>query len=195
MELPGPLLPKQKEQLEIIRSSARHQLSLINDLLDLAKIESGKIELKREEIACSTLVNEVAETLRPLAEQKGLRFTVSAPEPCAIDADRRALRQILINLVNNAIKITDTGEVRVEVRSDNGATEITVADTGVGIKPEDQTKLFNAFARLETGSSQREEGTGLGLHLSQKLATLLGGRITFQSEPGKGSVFVINLSR
>jgi PAS domain S-box-containing protein len=194
MELPGPLLPKQKEQLEIIRSSARHQLSLINDLLDLAKIESGKVQLKREQIVCSALVREVADTLRPLAEQKGLRFTVSAPETVAVEADRRALSQILINLVNNAIKFTDSGEVRVEVRSDNGTTEISVADTGIGIKPEDQTKLFNAFARLETGSSQREEGTGLGLHLSQKLANLLGGRITFQSEPGKGSVFVVSLS-
>jgi PAS domain S-box-containing protein len=194
MELPGPLLPKQKQQLGIIRSSARHQLSLINDLLDLAKIESGKVELKRERIVCAALVNEVAETLRPMAEEKGLRFTVSAPDTLAVDADRRALSQILINLVNNAIKFTDDGEVRVEVRSDNGTTEISVADTGVGIKPEDQTKLFNAFARLESGSAQRGEGTGLGLHLSQKLAGLLGGRITFQSEPGKGSVFVVNLS-
>ena len=193
MELPGPLLPQQKQQLEIIRSSARHQLSLINDLLDLAKIESGKVELKRERIVCAALVREVAETLRPLAEQKGLRFTVSAPDTVAVDADRRALSQILINLVNNAIKFTNDGEVRMEVRSQNGTTEISVADTGVGIKPEDQTKLFNAFARLESGSAQREEGTGLGLHLSQKLAALLGGRITFQSEPGKGSIFAVNL--
>jgi PAS domain S-box-containing protein len=195
MELPGPLLPKQKHQLEIIRSSARHQLSLINDLLDLAKIESGKVELQRESIVCSELVNEVAETLRPLAEEKGLRFTVNASETPAVDADKRALSQILINLVNNAIKFTETGEVRVDVRSQNGTTEIAVADTGIGIKPEDQTKLFDAFARLESGSAQREEGTGLGLYLSQKLAELLGARISFESKPGKGSVFVINLSR
>jgi PAS domain S-box-containing protein len=194
MELPGPLLPKQKQQLEIIKSSARHQLWLINDLLDLAKIESGKVELNRERIVCSALVNEVAETLRPLAEQKGLQFTINAPDFLAVNTDRRALSQILINLVNNAIKFTDAGEVRMEVRSQNGTTEISVTDTGVGIKPEDQAKLFNAFARLESGSAQREEGTGLGLHLSQKLAGLLGGRITFQSEPGKGSIFAVKLS-
>ncbi len=193
MELPGPLNAEQRKQLETVRSSARHQLSLINDLLDLARIDSGKVELHLEPIVYSTVVNEVADTLRPLADQKGLRFEVHAPGRTKINADKRALSQILINLINNAIKFTEAGEVCVEARTKNGLTEFSVRDSGVGIQPEDQAKVFDAFARLESSAGNRQEGTGLGLHLSQKLASLLGGEISFQSEPGKGSVFALRI--
>jgi PAS domain S-box-containing protein len=193
MGLPGPLTAEQKRQLETVRSSARHQLSLINDLLDLAKIESGKVELNFEEVDCAGVVDEVADTLRPLAKQKGLRFEVRVPKNIVVKIDRRAFSQILINLVNNAIKFTSDGEVRIDVQKTNGATEVSVIDTGIGITREDQARLFDAFARLDSASGNREEGSGLGLHLSQRLAALLGARIIFKSKRGKGSSFTILL--
>ncbi len=195
MELPGPLTAEQRKQLETVRSSARHQLSLINDLLDLAKIESGKVSLKLEPIDCAEVINEVAETLRPLAEQKGLKFEVNARGEVVTNTDRRSLSQILINLVNNAIKFTAKGRIKIDISEANDATAISVSDTGAGIRREDQAKLFDAFSRLEHSSSAREEGTGLGLYVSQKLAALLGGRITFTSEPGKGSVFTLSIEQ
>jgi PAS domain S-box-containing protein len=189
MELPGPLNPEQRKQLETIKSSAKHQLSLINDLLDLAKIESGKVELKLEPVNCAAVVNEVADTLRPLAEEKGLEFEVNAREDIVTSTDRRSLSQILINLISNAIKFTEKGRIKIDISKQNGVTRVSVTDSGVGIRREDQTKLFAAFTRLESSAVAHEEGTGLGLHVSQKLARLLGGHITFQSEPGKGSIF------
>jgi signal transduction histidine kinase len=200
MKLPGPLTPDQNSQLRTIQSSGRHLLSLINDLLDLAKIESGKVEVHFEQVSCRGVVAEIAATLRPLAEAKGLAFEVEIPTiDIVVESDRRALSQIIINLTNNAIKFTDKGAVRLQVaeRLKNGhaSTEIRVVDTGAGIRPEDKAKLFQAFEQLETTSARRHEGTGLGLHLSQKLATLLGGHITFESELGNGSTFTVVLPR
>ncbi|HEV8524161.1 MAG TPA: ATP-binding protein [Terriglobales bacterium] len=193
MKLAGPLNEEQERQLRTIQVSSKHLLSLINDLLDLAKIESGKVELSCEPVDCRKLLEEVASTLRPMAEEKGLGFEVSAPlKELVIDTDWRALRQILLNLVNNAIKFTAEGSVRVEVqqRPVNGlqATEFAVIDTGVGIRPEDQERLFQAFSQVDA-HTRRREGTGLGLHLSQRLAQLLGGQISVESEYGKGSTF------
>jgi signal transduction histidine kinase len=193
MGLPGPLTAEQKRQLETVRSSARHQLSLINDLLDLAKIESGKVELNFEQVDCAGVVDEVADTLRPLAKQKGLRFEVRVPKNIVVKIDRRAFSQILINLVNNAIKFTNEGGIRIDVQKKNGATKVSVIDTGIGITREDQARLFDAFARLDSASANREEGSGLGLHLSQKLAALLGVRINFKSKLGQGSSFTVLL--
>ena len=198
MKLPGPLTEDQEKQLQIIRASARHLLSLINDLLDLAKIESGKVEFNFEPVVCQGLVQEIAATLLPLLEQKGLRFEIKAPErDMVLLTDRRALNQILLNLVNNSIKFTEKGSICVELarRRANGKSEtrISVHDTGVGIREEDQSKLFQAFSQMETTRVRREEGTGLGLYLSQKLARLLGGRITFESEFGKGSTFTLTI--
>jgi protein-histidine pros-kinase len=192
MGLPDPLTPEQRKQVETIKTSANHQLSLINDLLDVAKIEAGKVDLQIEPVACRSVIEEVAQLLRPLAENKHLHFTVTLPdEDIVLLTDRRAVSQIVINLANNAIKFTDTGEVRLELRRSKDSVELSVSDTGPGIKPENQTKLFDAFARLDRETSHRQEGTGLGLHICQKLATLLGGRIAFASETGKGSTFTL----
>jgi protein-histidine pros-kinase len=192
MKLPGPLNGDQEQQLSTVQGSARHLLSLINDLLDLAKIESGKVEIKYEPIVCQSVVEEVAAALRPLAENKGLDFQVKAPKGSVrVESDRRILSQILINLTNNAIKFTDKGKVRIELgtRPVNGHSlaTIDVIDTGVGIRPEDKEKLFQAFQQVDI--DHRAEGTGLGLYLSQKLAVLIKGRIELESEHGKGSVF------
>jgi len=192
MKLPGPLTGDQEQQLSTVQTSAKHLLSLINDLLDLAKIESGKVEIKYEPIVCQSVVEEVAAALKPLAENKGLDFKVKTPKGFVrVESDRRILSQILINLTNNAIKFTDKGKVQIELgtRQSNGHTlaTIDVIDTGIGIRPEDKEKLFQAFQQVDV--DHRAEGTGLGLYLSQKLAVLIKGRIELESEYGKGSVF------
>jgi signal transduction histidine kinase len=199
MRLPGPLNAAQEKQLTTVRAGAKHLLSLINDLLDLAKIESGKVELHPEPVACRDVVQEVVAALRPQAEAKGLSLdTGVAPPDLVVQADRRALSQILLNLAGNAVKFTERGNIRLDVRrrEENGAarTEFAVADTGVGIQEADQARLFQAFTQVGTPRKRRVEGTGLGLHLSQKLAELLGGRITFQSEFGRGSTFTLALT-
>jgi two-component system sensor histidine kinase/response regulator len=201
MRLPGPLTDEQDKQLNTIRGSARHLLSLINDILDVAKIEAGKVTLAVERVQCQDLVREVAETLRPLAAQKGLALEVVLDEqPIALDTDRRALTQILINLANNAIKFTEKGAVRVSLAQralEDGtrATEFSVADTGAGIREEDQAKLFQAFSQLDSTSTRHAEGAGLGLYLCQNLANVLGGSLFFNSEFGQGSTFTLQLKK
>ncbi|HEV3436994.1 MAG TPA: PAS domain S-box protein [Gemmata sp.] len=198
MKLPGPLTSDQEKQLRTVQTSARHLLSLINDLLDLAKIESGKVELNSEPIVCQVVLQGAVTALRPLAEAKGLRFeTRVPPQDVIVRSDRRVLSQILLNLANNAIKFTETGEVSIElVRTEaNGRkqTEFRVSDSGMGIRAEDQAKLFQAFTQIDNVGKPRREGTGLGLHLSQKMAEVLGGTISFQSEFGRGSTFSLIL--
>ncbi len=194
----GTLNANQEKHLQTIQASAKHLLSLINNLLDLAKIESGKVALDFEPVACRSMIEEVAAVLRPLAEHKGLKFEINVPRPdLVVQSDRRALSQIIFNLASNAINFTEKGEVRLEIkqRQENGqrVTEIRVADTGIGIRPADQARLFQAFEQPHVGSARYHQGTELGLHLSQKLAGLLGAHIIFESESGKGSAFAVVL--
>lgn len=192
MGLPGPLNEEQEKQLRTVQSSGKHLLSLINDLLDLARIESGKVELNIEAIDCKDLLDDVAVGLRPLADQKGITLEVVAPGGQEVSSDRRALRQILINLTNNAIKFTDHGGVQLDLtRSGENApaTVFSVADTGCGIKAEDQTRLFAAFEQIGTSTARPYEGTGLGLYICQTLAAALDASISFESEFGTGSTF------
>jgi signal transduction histidine kinase len=195
MRLPGPLTADQERQLRVVQSSAKHLLSLINDLLDLARIEAGRTRVQIEPIACQPLIHQVVSSLRPMAESKGLRLdTILPPQDLLASADRRSMHQILLNLVNNAIKFTDKGGVTVELRRDGrDGIEVAVVDTGLGIRLEDQEKLFQAFTQIDPPPRRRFEGTGLGLHLSQKLAGLMGGWISFDSEYGKGSTFVLTV--
>ena len=198
MRLPGPLTPDQDKQLRTVQSSAKHLLSLINDLLDVAKVQGGKVELGREPIDCRHVVEEVVATLRPEAEKKGLAFTATVPdETVSVHTDRRALSQIVINLTQNAIKFTDRGSVHVSISQHGTAADkvvaISVEDTGLGIRPQDQAKLFDAFSRVQ-GHRRDLEGTGLGLHLSRQLAELMGAKITLRSEYGKGSIFTLELT-
>jgi PAS domain S-box-containing protein len=196
MKLPGPLNDEQQKQLKTVQTSARHLLALINDLLDVSKIEAGKVELAFESVDCTGVVNEVAATLRPQADDKGLEFTVHAPDrPAVLRTDRRALSQIVLNLVGNAIKFTERGSVRLSLiwNATGGGVEIRIDDSGIGIPLQDQDKLFGAFTRVNSERAGAPEGTGLGLHLSQKLAELLGGKIVFTSESGTGSTFSLIL--
>jgi PAS domain S-box-containing protein len=199
MRLPGPLNAEQEKQLKTVQTGGRHLLALINDLLDLARIEAGKVELRLEPCMCREVIEEVAYALRPLAEAKGLQFIVEMPaQPLVVRTDRRALSQIILNLASNAIKFTEQGSVRLRLsqREEGAIREVVVCveDTGIGIGREDSEKLFAAFAQIHT-ARRRHEGTGLGLHLSQKLAELLGGRIAFSSVPGKGSAFTLALEQ
>jgi signal transduction histidine kinase len=198
MKLPGPLTEEQSKQLRTIQLSARHLLSLINDLLDLAKIGSGKVALALEPIVLQRVVEEVRTTLLPSAEAKGLELKMTVPQDeLVFTTDRRALSQILFNLASNAIKFTERGAVSIVLarESINGKTwtQLSVHDTGIGIRPEDQPKLFQPFTQVERIGSRRHQGTGLGLQVSQKLAELLGGQINFKSEYGKGSTFTLSL--
>ncbi|WP_342616806.1 hybrid sensor histidine kinase/response regulator [Rhodoferax sp. GW822-FHT02A01] len=197
MKLTGPLNPEQEEHVEIICSSGKHLLSLINDLLDLARIESGKIELNPEPVMCQALLKEVAAAMQVLAVGKGLVLDVHVPtSEVRLNTDRRALFQIVMNLANNAIKYTPMGSVTLDLSQtadgSNAAVCISVSDTGVGISAQDQARLFSAFTQVgEHGKGT--ESTGLGLYLSGELAKLLGGRITLKSEVGCGSTFTLTL--
>ena len=198
MKLPGPITDEQEKQLRTIQASSRHLLSLINDLLDLAKIESGNVELKLEAVSCRSVIEEVSNTLRALAEGKKLGFDVALPErEISVYTDRRSLTQILINLTNNAIKFTERGRVRLELVecASNGSSsaKISVIDSGLGIRKEDQSRLFQAFMQVDSSSTRAYEGTGLGLHVSQKLAAMIGGEISFESEYGRGSKFTLSV--
>lgn len=198
MKLPGPLTPDQDKQLRTVQTSARHLLSLINDLLDVAKIESGKVEINFEAIHCQRVIEEVVTSLRPLAETKQLSLNINMPEEAVIlQTDRRALSQILLNLTNNAIKFSDRGDVTIQLhqrRSDlqsQQVVEISVEDNGIGLGLDEQKRLFQAFEQLDNANVRRREGTGLGLYLSQKLAILMGGRIEVESRQGEGSKFTL----
>jgi PAS domain S-box-containing protein len=198
MGLPGQLNDEQRRQLETVKSSARHLLSIINDLLDLAKIEAGKWEGDYRPVACQAVAEDILTSLAPLAREKGIEFGVFAPEEeLTVTTDRRALSQILINLVSNAIKFTDRGAVRLEIHEQGQRAKpvvcFDVIDSGIGIKEEDQAKLFNAFQQLQRRDTAPHEGTGLGLYISQRLASQLEGTISFRSEEGKGSTFTLTL--
>lgn len=196
MRLPGPLTGEQERQLAIVKSSADHLLLLINDLLDLSKIESGKVTIVREQVHVQALLEDVRASLQPLAAAKPLEFVVTGPrDPVYVMTDVRAAKQIVINLVGNAIKFTASGSVTVTLEQRHergGAIVIAVTDTGVGIKTQDHERMFHAFAQMD---STARDGSGLGLHLSRNLAELIGGTIDFESEYGKGSRFWLTLPR
>jgi signal transduction histidine kinase len=197
-ELLGSLNASQRENVQYILKAARHLLSLINDILDLAKVEAGKMQLEVEEVPLKGLLAAVL----AMHQEKALRHGISIDyqmEPgtdIMIEADERKLKQILFNLMSNAMKFTpDGGSVRIIAREITKAQEIeiNVEDTGIGIKPEDIPKLFKEFSQLDTLYDKKYEGTGLGLALTKKLVELHGGRIYVSSEFGKGSRFAFVL--
>jgi protein-histidine pros-kinase len=196
MQLPGPLNAEQDKQLRIVQTGARHLLSLINDLLDVAKLSANKLSLHIEELDCRSVIAEVTATLEPEAARKGLVLTVRAPDDAVpLRTDRRAFSQILINLVGNAIKFTPQGRVEVVLEEGFAAqgrsVQVHVRDTGPGIPEREQPRLFEAFSRVESADRRHHEGTGLGLHLSRKLAEALGGSVSLASAEGEGSTFTV----
>ena len=189
----GEVTEEQKKQLTMVKNSGSHLLALIDDIIDASKIEAGKVELAIEEFNLSTLVREVKDSSSVRATEKGLETFLEMPEVLTIESDQRRAKQVIVNLVNNAVKFTHKGEIRIKVAEKDGMAEVSIADTGIGIKKEEMGKLFKAFSRILTEGIPKEEGTGIGLHLSRKITELLGGEISAESEFGKGSRFKLTL--
>ena len=188
---------KALEPLQRVNRAGTHLLGLINQVLDLSKIEAGKLELNPQTVQLAPLIEEVIGTARQLAEQNKNRLILNAQENLgALTVDPLRLRQILLNLLSNACKFTKEGEVKLQARrmaDGRDGIELSVSDTGVGMTPEQQTKLFEEFSQADASTAQRFGGTGLGLAIARKLARMMGGDVTVASEPGKGSVFTVRL--
>jgi protein-histidine pros-kinase len=192
---PGPLNPKQREYLSDVHQCGQHLLRLINDVLDLSKVEAGKMELFVEPFEPHHAVQSVCAVVAPLAHKKRIRVEVEAKPLGTVRLDAQKFKQILFNLLSNAVKFTDTGGSVIVQLAPRGVDRLclSVRDTGIGIAKEDLARLFEAFSQLESGASRRFEGTGLGLSLTRRLVELQGGRIEVESEPGKGSSFTVDL--
>ena len=198
MRLAGPLTPDQERQLKTIQTSGKHLLTMINDVLDLAKIESGKVEVQLREMSCQEVLAEVVSALRPLAESKSLAFDAVFPvSSFLVRTERRVLNQIVFTLGNNAIKLTESGSIRLELADWPGQPDawaaVHVVDASKGLRADEQETLHRALERAASG--YQLDGLGLGLHLCVKLAALIGGRIEFQSEYGRGSRFTLLIPR
>jgi signal transduction histidine kinase len=188
----GPLNVKQKEGLQRTLKAARHLLELVNDVLDLSKIEAGKIELTLQPVMWPSLVEDLFVTVRPLADEFGSQLSLEMEgDPFNIVSDPRRVRQILLNLLSNAIKFGEGKPIRVACKqTQNKGVQIEVIDQGVGIAEEDMTRIFEEF--VQVGDS-KQPGTGLGLPISRRLAQLLDGSLTVHSVPGQGSTFRLTL--
>jgi signal transduction histidine kinase len=188
---------KAQEPLQRVNRAGTHLLGLINQVLDLSKIEAGKLELNPQTVQLAPLINDVIGTAGQLAEQNKNRIIVDAQENLgALTVDPMRLRQILLNLLSNACKFTKAGEVKLAARRvSNGSSfvEFAVSDTGIGMTVEQQAKLFEEFSQADAATAQRFGGTGLGLAITRKLARMMGGDVTVTSELGKGSVFTVRL--
>jgi signal transduction histidine kinase len=188
---------KAQEPLKRVKNAGTHLLGLINQVLDLSKIEAGKLELNPSTVNLAPLIDEVIGTARQLAEQNQNRLVVEAPDDLgALTVDPMRLRQILLNLLSNACKFTKQGEVALRARKLDGGRdwiELAVSDSGIGMTAEQVGKLFEEFSQAEASTAQRFGGTGLGLAISRKLARMMGGDVTVTSEIGKGSVFTVRL--
>ncbi len=186
----GPLNDEQKKQLNMVRGSAQHLLSLINDVLDISKIEAEQLQIADENIDLHSLIEKTVESARPLAGKKGLELTCAiSPEIETITGDRRRVEQILLNLISNAIKFTESGSVKIECEPEGDKVTIRVVDTGIGIKEEDMETVFQAFRQIDSGMTRKYDGTGLGLSICKRLVELMGGQIRVTSVWGSGSAF------
>jgi|GEM_PF-891048 len=189
----GDLSEAQGGAVENIARASNHLLELINDVLDISKIEAGKIEVAPEPTDLVLLLRDTLTSIRPQAESKGLALEIEAPAEAPLVTDPARVRQILLNLLSNAVKFTDEGEVRVRIEREGAEYALTVSDTGPGIAPEHQARIFEEFEQVAAAVSRG--GTGLGLPISKRLASLLGGALTLESELGVGSRFTLMLPR
>ena len=180
--------------LKRLESNGKHLLGLINDVLDLSKIEAGQLVLELSDYSLQDIAQTVRSTLEPLAADKKLAFKLElAPELPAGHGDGRRLTQVLINLVGNAIKFTDAGEVAIKAETNDGAFHVSVRDTGPGISAADQTRLFQEFQQADNAITKKKGGTGLGLAISKRIVEMHGGKIWVESQVGQGSTFAFTL--
>ncbi|MFH1135232.1 MAG: ATP-binding protein [Pseudomonadota bacterium] len=196
LTLDSDITTRQRENLEIVRTSAQHLLNLLNDILDLSKIEAGRVELEENAFNLSDVLEEAARTLSIRATNKGLGFShrLAPSLPAEVIGDRRRLHQVLFNLIGNAIKFTEKGEVKVDAAAENSTPDkievhFTVEDTGIGIPAPKQLEIFDPFTQADSSTTRLYGGTGLGLAISRKLVETMGGVIWVESEEGRGSVF------
>ena len=200
LALDTELSSEQREYLDIVKSSGESLLSLLNDILDLSKIEAGKLDLEIADFSVEDCMEEALRPSTPLAREKSIELLWNATEvPELVRGDYLRLRQILLNLLGNALKFTSNGEVSVIAEGGQYAgaeirIHFTVADSGIGIAPEQQQKIFEAFAQADMSTSRRYGGTGLGLSISERLVKLMNGKIWLESEVGQGSKFHFEVS-
>jgi len=195
-KLAGPVNEEQVKQLGMVQTSARHLLALINDVLDISKIEAGQLEVSLALFDLPALIREVADATQPLAKEKCLDLRVNMSAAIGkIHSDRRRVGQIVTNLLSNAIKFTEDGHVRLGCCSDGADIVITVEDTGIGISKDDVSKLFAPFQQIDSGLTRKYDGTGLGLSICRRLSEKLGGTIDVESELGCGSTFTVRLPK
>ncbi len=187
----GEMSPRQHQAVLSVSRSAQHLLELINDILDISKIEAGKLEVVLEPTNLSELVHDTVTSVQLQAREKGLALEVEVPESATAVTDAARVRQIILNLLSNAVKFTDDGRVGVKLTPHDDLFELRVSDTGPGIEPEDLDRVFEEFEQTHLSSPQ--VGTGLGLPISRRLAHLLGGELLLESEPGVGSTFLLRL--
>jgi signal transduction histidine kinase len=188
----GQIAPQQRENLEDLLRNAERLLHQIDSLLDFAKIEAGRMEVRVERVDVSEVVHEAASTIEPILN--GRVRLVREIEPggdLTLNSDREKLRQIILNLLDNAVKFTERGEIRISALRRDGSLELVVCDTGVGIRDEDLKRIFEEFHQGEPSSGKRYRGTGLGLAIVKRLVDLLGGEIAVESQAGKGSTFTV----
>jgi PAS domain S-box-containing protein len=191
----GPLQPKQRRYVDNVLSSSRHLLSLINDLLDISKIEAGKMDLKLHSLSVSELLQDAAGVIRGMADQKQIQVEVERPRAdLAVWGDAGRLKQVILNLLSNAIKFTPAGgRVRVGASKLGTMVQLQVIDTGIGVAAGDQDRIFGEFQQVDGSETREFPGTGLGLALTRKLVEMHGGSIQIQSDLGKGSTFTVTL--
>jgi signal transduction histidine kinase/CheY-like chemotaxis protein len=192
----GELTPEQERQVGYIRRSAESLLELVNDLLDLAKVEAGKVDIRPSEFTIENLFSGLRGVLKPLLTGQAVELTFIIPDKVpTLFTDEAKVAQILRNLISNALKFTEQGEVRVSASfdADKGRLNLSVRDTGIGVAPQDQDRIFDEFSQVDTRIQKRVKGTGLGLPLSKSLAELLGGELTIESVPGQGSIFTLSI--
>ena len=190
-EMAGPLTGEQRKQLGMVRDSGRHLLSLINDVLDISKIEAGQLPLATDTFDAVAALHESALRLQPQAREKGLELTVVAPDaPIPLTADRRRVEQVLINLLSNAIKFTERGHITLRIAQEDDHLRLEVEDTGVGIADGDLEEIFQPFHQVSDGTARYQEGTGLGLAICKRLVDLHHGSLAVESDLGEGSRFI-----
>ncbi|MCX8116576.1 MAG: ATP-binding protein [Desulfobacterota bacterium] len=194
--LAGPLNEEQQKQLTMVQTSARHLLALINDILDISKIEAGQLTLSSSTFDLKNSLEKIVNMVAPLAEKKGLRLTLEvSDEVGALKTDQRRFEQVLLNLLNNAVKFTEKGEVKVSCLRDGDGYLVSVRDTGIGMRPEEMEHIFEPFRQIDTGLTRKYEGTGLGLSISKRLVEIMGGSIQVASQFGQGSTFTVRLPK
>ena len=193
----GNLSDEQVRYARTIEASGNDLLTLINDILDLSKIEAGHIQIRAEGVSLQRVASDLRRTFEPVADQRSLAFEMDLSEdlPAVVETDRQRLEQILKNLLSNAFKFTEEGSVRLSIRPSGDDIVFAVTDTGIGISRDQQASIFEAFQQADGTISRKYGGTGLGLSISRELARLLGGAITLESEPGKGSTFTLTTPR